>query len=142
MQLMDNVNLHISFLSVLVAAIAYFFLGAIWYSPKVFGHFYSCHHPEGHDELCKSNPISFIGEFVVDLIMAYVLAIFIHIIGITSWHEALIIAFWIWLGFIATTNFSGFLWSKRRFSNFLVTAGFNLIGLLLMAAIIGLMKNY
>ncbi|MBA3720866.1 MAG: DUF1761 domain-containing protein [Parachlamydiaceae bacterium] len=134
-------GIHINFFAILIAAAVYFILGGLWYSPKVFGHCY-CKH-EGMDLNKESHGLwTYIGEFIVDLVIAYVLALFIELAGVENGLGGAIIALWIWIGFVATDQFSALLWSKKSYKSFLVNAGFMLVGLLAMGVVIGTLKNY
>lgn len=140
MALAENLNLHMHFFAVIVAAAAYFFLGTLWYSPKVFGNYRVGHHDEVH--LIPPGLGLYIGEFIIDLVMAYILALLIELVRIQSWEEGVLIALWVWVGFVATTQLSALFWSNKTIKSFLINSGFVLVGLLLMGAIIGIMRIY
>lgn len=143
MALVENFNLHFGFIGVLVAAVVYFFLGGVWYSQKLFGPYHMKHHHEGTDPAqMKCGTSSLIGEFILDLIMAYVLAIFINFAGGKNWSDGLLVGLWVWIGFVATTQLSAVIWAKKSVMSFFVTAGFVLVGLLVMGSIIGLFKSF
>lgn len=133
-------NIHVNYLAVLIAAIVYFILGAVWYSDKVFGTDWMAHHGIPLLER-KPNPIVYVGEFILDLITAFVLAVIISATKAVNWKEGLVVAFLVWLGFVFTLQFSGFLWSKKSLKAFLITTGFSLMGLLLMGLIIASMQK-
>lgn len=135
MMILQEVNL----LAVLLAAIVYFILGGIWYSPKVFGHYWTAHHGLDMDQL-KPPVWVYFAEFFLDLLTAYVLAVFISLSSKTGWKDGIGVAFWIWLGFVLTFELSGMIWAKKSFKTIGVNAGFALVGLLLMGAIIGSMQ--
>lgn len=133
-------DVPINYLGVLIAAIIYFIIGAIWYSPFLFGN--QCEKrnenfenvEEGKVRCCSCKAGSFIGEFFVSLIIAYVLALFIQISRAGEIVEGITIAFWIWLGFVATTHFSAVLWDRKTVKHYLIHTGFMLVGFLSMGA--------
>lgn len=139
----------INYLAILMAAITYFIIGAIWYAPGVFGNRWK-HEGEGHDECAHSlseHPKcrrigSYIGEFIIALIMAAILNLFIQISLADEVREGLLVALWIWIGFIATTHFSAVLWGRKTIKSFFIHAGFMLVGLLAMGAVIIIFENY
>lgn len=138
---MSFLDITINFLGVLIAAAAYFLLGTLWYSQKVFGDVWKRH--EGlHPETYRPRVGAYIGEFVIALIIAYVMAALLYLTRTEGAVEGLILAFWVWLGFIATTQISAVLWSKKTFKGFLIHDGFILLGFLLIGAILGLMQRY
>jgi hypothetical protein len=144
---LDDVPMN--YLGVLLAAIVYFIIGFIWYAPFAFGS-----KRERHDDksgtpthagcsTCKSEPGSYackigsyIGEFIIALIIAYVLALFIQISQADEVVEGIAVALWIWVGFIATTHFSSVLWARKTLEHFFIHAGFMLVGLIAMGAVI------
>lgn len=133
-------HIHVNSFAVILAAAAYFLLGALWYSPKLFG---QCWSHEAGVVPCKGHSFfSYVGEFIVDLVIAYVLAIILHIFNVSLITEGLAAALWIWVGFIATSHISAMLWGKKTFKSFVINGGFSLIGLLLMSVILVLLKNY
>lgn len=133
-------DVPVSGLGVFIAAIVYFVIGAIWYAPFLFGPECIVRH-DTLDESHKKCPCKFsacIGEFITALIIAYVTAIFIQISQADEVIEGLTIAFWIWLGFIATTHFSAVLWGRKSIKHYFIHVGFMLVGLLA----IGLVLTY
>ncbi|MBX9704331.1 MAG: DUF1761 domain-containing protein [Silvanigrellaceae bacterium] len=131
-------DVPISLAAVIVAAIVYFILGAIWYSPALFGH-RAVIHREGEPDLVvkETHPIgSYIGEFILDLIMAFVLTVLITLSDAETYWEGMTIALWAWVGFIATTHFSAVLWGRKTLRSFFIHAIFMLVGLLAMGAVI------
>lgn len=127
-------DVPIDYFAVFIAALAYFILGAIWYAPFAFGHRWS-KHEEGKIEEHKTSHLigSYVCEFILDLIIAFVLVFFIEFSQAEDYYEGLIVAFWIWVGFIATTHFSAVLWSRKSVKSIFIHAGFILVGLLLMS---------
>ena len=130
-------NVPVNYLAVALAAAAYFVLGAIWYSPAVFGSRWM-KHAWGQEEIQKSTPkaAAYIGELIISFILAYILTLFIEIAQARKLLEGIVVSLWIWVGFIATTHFSAVLWARKTLKSFFIHAGFMLFGLLLMGAII------
>lgn len=130
-------NTHVNYFAVILAALAYYIFGMIWYSPQLFGKLWMKHEGIHPDECkCKGMTIAFVGEAVLDLVMAFVLAALFGLLGVVQISEGIVIAFWVWLGFIATSHLSAVLWGKKTFSHYLIHAGFMLLGLILMAIIL------
>ncbi len=122
-----------SWTAVIVMALIYMAIGWFWYSPMAFGSMMSC--PSKQEGKCCSWTL-YVGEFILALIMAYVVARFAidtHSNGVSS---GLALGFWAWLGFIGTTMFSKVLWAHKPLKTFCITAGFYLVILLLYGAIL------
>lgn len=64
---------------------------------------------------------------VNSLIMAYVLGYFASALGAVGAVEALVLAFWVWLGFVATAQISGFLWEGKSFKLFILNTAYSLV---------------
>jgi len=133
-------DIPVNHVAVLLAAVAYFVLGSIWYSPKVFGVMWMKHDPIYGETQTSNMYFSYLGEAIISLIIAYILALFIEISHADIVIKGIVVALWIWLGFIATTHFSAVLWGRKSLINFFIHAGFLLAGLLLMGAIISGLK--
>lgn len=108
---------EINYLAVLVAAVAGHLLGAIWFSPKVFGKawmegsgktYEQIEKDKAHTSMGKLMAISFVGS----LVLSYVFAHFVDYVGATTAAAALQLAFWTWLGFFATTTLGTVLWDN------------------------------
>lgn len=140
-------DVPVNYPTVLLAAIVYFVIGAIWYSPFLFGRYKSHEHIAPMPENVTTPPDvkqkhwlrligPYIGEFIIALIIAYVLTLFIQISQAEEIAEGIAVALWVWIGFIATTHFSAVLWDRKTVYHFFIHAGFMLVGFLAMGAII------
>ncbi len=91
--------LKINYLAVVVAAVAAFVLSSLWYSPFLFG-----------NEMMKLQGVNpgamadmampawkMLAEFVRSLVVAYVLARFVMLLGVTTWKGALRLGAWVWV---------------------------------------------
>ena len=92
--------------AVLVAAVAQFIIGAIWYTP-IFGrvwvkiHSFDKLKPATQKEMQKQMMPLLVWQFIASVVTAYVLAHFIKTQPeVVWWHLAL----WVWLGFMVTTQ--------------------------------------
>jgi len=131
-------EISINWVAVLVAALVNFVVGWIWYGP-LFGNVW-----KGlmgfTDESMKSMKLSamqaMVGGFITSLVMAYVLSHFVVIFGAIGIAGAFELAFWVWLGFVATTSISAFLWEGKPFKLFVLNAGEQLVALFLMSLVL------
>jgi hypothetical protein len=138
-------DVPVNYFAVLAAAIAYFVIGAIWYAPCCFGHRWMKRHENEPPVEIEKNVLSYIGsyvgEFIISLIIAYVLTLFIQLSQADGVVEGITVALWVWIGFIATTHFSAVLWARKTLKSFFIHAGFMLLGLITMGAIIMLFER-
>lgn len=136
------VEVAINYWALIVAAVANMAIGMLWYGP-LFGKQWKAMNGFT-DESMKAMPLkpwqAMIGGLITSLIIAYVLLFFT-----VTWVDptvtgALMAAFWIWLGFVATTQLSGFLWEGKSFKLFILNTAYSLIAYGVMAAILVLWR--
>jgi hypothetical protein len=134
-------NIPVNYLAVFLAAVAYFILGSIWYSPAVFGH-RSLRYERDPSHPIRRTPviIAYIGELLISFLIAYILFIFIELAEVKDFLEGIFVALWIWFGFVATTHFSAVLWDRKTLKSFFIHAGFLLFGFLLMGMLISIVR--
>jgi hypothetical protein len=118
-----------SALTIILAAVAYMVIGMIWYGP-LFGKEWM--KLTGIKANKKNMALRNISGLLSAVVMAYVLSTFVGM-GISS---ALLVAFWIWFGFYATSSLGMVLWENKPFKLYLINNGFNLLSLLAMAVIL------
>jgi len=137
--------MRINHLAVAVAALAYWVLGAVWYSPLLFARPFIALMRWTPEELAavqsagagKEIALALLGSLVV----AYVLAHFVKFVGAETAGTGLKVGFWLWLGFVVTTNSATFLFEGRPFGLYLISIGYNLVGLLGMGALLAVWKK-
>lgn len=133
-------DVQINYMAVIVAAIAYFVLAIIWYSPQVFGEELVRHEIINRKRMPYSI-LAYLGELIADLVMAFVLALVIEFARVDSSLDGLKIAFWMWLGFVATTHFCDVLWGRKSFTSYLINGGLVLVGFLVMGSVIPAVRD-
>ena len=128
----------INYWAVVAAAIANMVTGMLWYGP-VFGKMWMRligKTKESMEGMALKPWQAMIGGLVQSLVIAYVLVHFT-----TPWAEAsiggaLFAAFWIWLGFVATTQINTFLWEGRSLKLFVLNTAYSLVAYSVMAIIV------
>jgi Protein of unknown function (DUF1761) len=129
--------LHVNIWAVLLSTVVSTILGIFWYSPNVLGSVWVKEHGFAEQQL-KPSIINYLGALLINFVLAYVLNMLIHTFHVTGLANGLGLGFFIWLGFIATTHFSGVLWAKKPFVVFFIDAGFYLVNLLIISSIMTL----
>ena len=74
--------------------------------------------------------------FVASLVSAFVLALFFHWLRVSGIHYGLVTSFHVWLGFVATVQFTDALFQKKSMKLFAINTGFQLLCFLVMGAIL------
>lgn len=127
----------VSWLAVIVAAIANIVIGFIWYLPQVFGTRWSALSGRPLPTVAQVPPVTIVAGIVVALISAYVLALVEQLAGAKGLGDGVVLGFLVWLGFIATTSYASVLWEGRPIAYWAINAGSLLVGFVVMGAIIG-----
>jgi hypothetical protein len=131
-------EIQLNYVAVLLAAIAAMIIGALWYSPLLFVKAWLKEAGLSEKDMKKGmSPMAAMGVgFLVQLLAAYVLAHFLVIVQPDSMQEALQAGFWVWLGFIATTQIGSVLWEMKSLKYFAINAAHTLVSMLVMAAVL------
>lgn len=136
-------DITINYAAVLVAAIVSFIVGFLWHGP-VFGKQWmklsGITEKEMKEAQKQSMAPRILGAFVQQLVMSFVLAHFVYAWNVTDLSGALQLAFWIWLGFIATVLLNGVLWEKRTVNLYLFNIVYHFVALAVMTAVLALWK--
>jgi hypothetical protein len=127
---------NINWLSVVVATLAAFAIGSIWYSPVLFSKAWMKELKLTRDDLKRANiPLIFGGTFVLQFIAALVLDMFI---GLSStWIQGLVSGVIVGLGWISTTLGINYLYGGKSLKLYLIDAGHYLFVFLVMGIILG-----
>jgi len=124
----------ISYLAVLVAAVAGFAFGALWYG--LLGKPWMA--ALGMTERPKPSPLPFITAFIAQLAMAWILAGLLGHLGEITPVRSLITAGFVWFGFVLTTMMVNHRFQSARWSLTLIDGGHWLGVLLVMGLVLGL----
>jgi hypothetical protein len=141
----ENIILRINYPAVFVSALAYWLLGAVWYSPLPFARPFlalSRWTPEQIAAMQAAGEGKQIAvALVTSLLLAYVLAHFVRFTGAETVRSGLLTGFWVWLGFVATTNLETVLFEGRPLGLYLINDGYHLVGLLGMGATLAVWRR-
>jgi hypothetical protein len=126
---------RINHLAVILAAVAFFILGFVWYA-LLFGSMWSklanyTPHSTG------LNPMVMVATFVLDLIMAYIIGIALAKAADTTAKDGIQFGLFMSLGLVAAFMLIGYLNTDKPFALWLIDAGYGVVGITLMSAIIG-----
>jgi len=136
----------LNWLAILVAAASTMILGFLWYSPLLFAKAwtremgYDPNDKAKMDEMRKSAGPAYAGSFAASLLSAFTLALILHGMRAESLQFGIMASFHIWLGFVATVQFTGALFAKQSMTLFAINTGYQLVSYLVMGAILVLWK--
>ena len=130
----------INYPAVVVAAILYWALGALWYSPLLFASRFIALKgwtPEDIARIQAEGTAKLIAVALLgSLIAAYVLAHFVNYVRARGVADGLKTGLWVCLGFIFTSNLETVIFEQRPLGLYLINNGYHLVGFLLMGALL------
>jgi hypothetical protein len=126
----------VNWLAVLVSALSTFLIGGLWYSPAVFGKAWMKENGFTEEGMKNSNMVKIFGlAFILGLIAAVNLAMFL---GPTDGADmGAFYGFLAGFGWVATFVGTHYLFERKSFKLFLINAGYSVVALTVMGAIIG-----
>jgi hypothetical protein len=131
---MQDVDLN--WLAILVAAVVPMALGALWYSPVLFARPWMRAVGRTPEELTGAS-LGYALSALMALVTAYVLA------RVVKWAEAddlwngALVGLFVWVGFVATVLAVSTYFGGRSRTLWAMDAGYQLVSLLVMGAILG-----
>ena len=130
---------HVNYLAVLVAAIAVFVLGWLWYSPLLF--YKPWMRAKGIDPaVAMSGAKMPAGKLVIELVrcivLAYIIARFAALLGISSWMGAVHFGVMLWIGFPVILLTGSVLWDNVPVKVAAIHAGDWLVKMLVIPIIV------
>lgn len=129
----------VNWLAVIVAAIAMFGLGAVWYSPLLFlSQWARAAGINREGAPGRSFAFIMIGAFVLTLLMAATLAFFVA--GVPALGTVILYAIAAGLGWATLSLWIISLFEQRPFSYVLINGGYLTVGFALMGLILGLWR--
>ena len=126
-----------NYVAVVVSAVVYWVLGAVWYGFLFSKAWMDLEHLS-KDQAKSMNPVlPYFITFVLNLVIAFFLA------QLCTWRNASTAArgaslgVLLWIGFVGPITYTTNMYEMRPFNLFLINEGYSLVGLLLMGAILG-----
>jgi hypothetical protein len=125
---------EINYLAVVVAALANFAWGAIWYAPPVMGNRWQKAVGLTQDQL-RPNPLVFVGTYIAYFLMAVTLAAIARSTGGSDFADGLVLGLFVGIGIIAAGIWVGGMYEQRMSLAWLNIVN-GLIGTIIMAVIV------
>ncbi len=130
---------------VLIAAVVSILLGMLWYGP-LFGKKWMSlvgMTPEIMASAKNAAYKSYIISALINFLMAYVIGIFIKNMFVPDLRSAFLVGFLAWLGFVATTMATQFLYSVKKdsWTLYAINVSYQLVSILLASIILFIFIN-
>jgi hypothetical protein len=133
--------MKINYLAVIVAAVVHFIIGGLWYSLIFANTFIEIvGRAQLEQMVADSHWSQYLVAFVTSLVLVYILAHFIQYTGSKTVAGGMQTAFWLWLGFVATTQLSGVIFEQRKLGLYLLNIGYQLVACLICGVILAVWK--
>lgn len=129
---------ELNWLAVVVAALAYFVLGAIWYSNALMGKQYRAAIGQDSEGPAKMEPAALFTNAVGWFIAAVALGLISKSIGADSFGDGLTLGLVVWAGFIATNRIVAAAYEGPNRALMMVNGPYNLLGFLTMGVILAI----
>jgi hypothetical protein len=130
-------NFDVNYIAVIVAAIINMVLGAIWYSPFVFGKIWMTAMKKTKEDVKGQNMVKTHGlSLVSSVILAFILAAFVGLLGASTLQSGAIAGFFVWLGFVVTTNSASYLYEFKPLKVYEIYMAYQLVALVAMGALL------
>lgn len=129
---------ELNWLAVIVATIAYFALGGVWYTPMTFGNQWmraaGVQIPEGQ----RPPPAIYITPLVADFFMAVATAMLARATGSDTFGEGILLGLVVGIGYAVMLTVVEATFGNRPqpWVWFLINGSYNLVGLLIVAVIV------
>jgi hypothetical protein len=133
---------NVNYLAVFVAALAYFILGALWYS-LLFGKYWSKGIEEMGIKISKPDKgkmgIMMMKSFIANLLCAFTMAYFLGLVGVYNLHTGIKLGIAGGCGLTLASQLMVANWQGTKMRVVVVDAGYQILGVMLVSVIIALM---
>ncbi len=129
--------------AILVSAVIYFILGAVWYSPIMFGTFWqelTDLEPTDKRGMSRKYLITFAALLVAVFVLAHFMEYATYFTGVGGILGGIQTGFWSWLGFSGALYLVHIQFENQPWNLFLINSGYHLAGLMLSGIILGLWR--
>lgn len=132
-------HVHINYLAVVVAAVAAFALGGIWYSPLLFAKQWVSAHGYSEEQVKamqksagKAYGVSLVCQWLIALAMAALVG-YMHLEQVS---KGIKLGLLVWVGFAVPLGLMATMFTEKRITVFLIDTGYQLVYLLIMGVIL------
>ena len=137
--------MKIKYPAVIVATLVHYILGGLWYSPLLFGNKFIQLINWTPEQLRQVESQSHAKElalaFVLSFVLVYILAHFVQYTKATNALGGIQTAFWLWLGFVVTTQAPTVIFEGRSFGLFAINVAYQLVGCALAGVILAIWRT-
>jgi len=132
-------QVHINYLAVVVAAVAAFAIGGLWYSPLLFAKQWMKAHgytEEQVKEMQKGAGKAYAVSILCQLLIALAIAVLVGYLHLVLCVQGLKLGSLIWAGFALPLGLMATMFTDKKITVLVIDAGYQLVYLLIMGSII------
>ena len=133
----------LNWLAVVCAAATGFIIGGLWYGLLFSNKFVEliAWSPEKLKEMESHNPAKELAiAFISALVLCYILAHFVQYTNARTAIDGIQTAFWLWLGFIVTTQLATVIFEERKLGLYLINVGYQFVACSLAGIILAIWR--
>jgi hypothetical protein len=130
----------INWVAIVVATIVSMVIGAVWYSPALFSKAWMEDTKKKDMDPTQGATAGYVVATIANLISGYVMARILATANAASIGEGLMVAFLLWLAFMAGPTLMNFMFEGRPMRLFNINAGMYLVSMLVMGAILAVWR--
>lgn len=129
---------NLNWLAVILAGLAYFVLGAVWYSDLLFGRQYRAAIGAG-EETASPQAVALTVNLVGWLIAALAMGLIAESIGADGFADGAMLGIVVWIGFLVTNHVVNDFYQGMNAELTKITGPYNLLGFVIMGVILAVM---
>jgi hypothetical protein len=132
-----NIFGELNWLALILATLAYYILGAVWFTP-LFGKAWDTAIGFERTATYKFTPIYYIGPLISSLVVTVATAVLIHALRIERLTDAVVLGLIVGIGYTAAVSFNNAITPKTPRPLLLgaVTGAYHILGVVIVAAIV------
>jgi len=130
-------EIQVNFFAIGVSVIAVILIGALWYSPLLFGDAWLKGHGYTTDHMKEIAGRNLLFSLISYAVMASVLSVLCSYAGVSSYSHGALMGALVWVGFLATLGMTAHLVLDRPWSIYFIDVGYQFVYSITMGAIIG-----
>lgn len=126
----------VNYLAVIAATLATMLLGMAWYAPPVLGKVWMRETGMTPEKAQKNMWSGLMIGTLGNLLLSFFLSILLLMVRPGSLQASMLFGVVLWLGIVVPVELSGVAWERRSWTLFLINAGWSLLSMIVITAIL------
>jgi hypothetical protein len=129
--------MRINSVAVIVAAVAYWILGALWYGVAFAKPWMALEHMSPEQAQSMNPVLSYVITFLLNLLIAYAIGLICVWRNANTFGRGASVGVLLWIGLVGPVTYTTYMYEMRPWQLFAINELFPLFGFVLMGAILG-----